>query len=344
MKDPLYTPPKGLLAGCVDAPLVIVDVGARGGLQPHWRGIAEYVHWVGFEPDARSRDGLPTHGTGVPARSDVLHTALSNAPGRVTLYRTQDEGDSSLLRPNRPFLGQFGRPSRFDIVDAVDMDADTLDRQLSQVGVPPVDVIKLDTQGSELAILEGSTATLTTGVLAVDVEVEFSPLYEGQPLFADVDRLLRSYDLQLVDLVPKRWPYAAGDALHLSRGVVVWGDALYFPTFSRTIQALTHLQAHARAARLARACLVAVCYGLPDYAVALLDHARSEISHLEWQSLTEALTEWDRRATSPRVPVTIAVTPQEYRALRTSKAKTGMTPTRQIRRLVEDWERRSRNV
>ena len=34
------------------------------------------------------------------------------------------------------------------------------------------------------------------GVLAVDVEVEFSPMYEDQPLFAEVDKFLRLFDLQ----------------------------------------------------------------------------------------------------------------------------------------------------
>jgi FkbM family methyltransferase len=190
MKTPPYAPAGALLGPCALEPLVIVDVGARGGLQPHWQPVADHVVWVGFEPDARSAEALVQKDG--PARVHILSTALSDARGRVTLHRTRDEGDSSLLRPNRRFLEQFGRPERFDVVDSVELDADTLDAQLGSIHVASIDVLKLDTQGSELAILRGATETLSRGVLAVDVEVEFSPLYEDQPLFAEVDQFLRT--------------------------------------------------------------------------------------------------------------------------------------------------------
>src|SRR5207248_2510884 len=60
-----------------------------------------------------------------------------------------------------------------------------------QAGVDRVDFIKLDTQGSELDILQGA-GFLLDDCLGLQLEVMFSPLYEGQPLFADVDTYLRS--------------------------------------------------------------------------------------------------------------------------------------------------------
>ena len=53
-----------------------------------------------------------------------------------------------------------------------------------------VDFIKLDTQGSELDILHGA-GSLLDNCSGLQLEVMFSPLYEGQPLFADVDAYLR---------------------------------------------------------------------------------------------------------------------------------------------------------
>ena len=50
--------------------------------------------------------------------------------------------------------------------------------------------MKLDTQGSELDILRGATEALRTCAI-IDIEVEFNPIYEDQPLFCDVDRLMR---------------------------------------------------------------------------------------------------------------------------------------------------------
>ena len=53
----------------------------------------------------------------------------------------------------------------------------------------------MDIQGSELNVLENAVNVLKTSVL-VQVEVEFVELYEGQPLFSDVDSFLRSQGFQ----------------------------------------------------------------------------------------------------------------------------------------------------
>jgi FkbM family methyltransferase len=340
MKAPPYTPPDTFLAACSRDPLVIVDVGARGGLQPHWQPLRDHITWIGFEPDARSAGALTP--ADVPARSHILPTALSDARGRVTLHCTRDAGDSSLLRPNRPFLEQFGHPERFDVVDTVELDADTLDSQLSSIGVSAIDVLKLDTQGSELAILQGARQTLARGVLAVDVEVEFSPMYERQPLFAEVDQFLRPFDLQLVDLAPRRSPYLAGEHLHLARGPVVWAEALYFPTVDRLTRDIAARASEAHGPRLAKACLVALSYGLADYAIALIERAAGVVGDSDARRVRDAVLEWDATSPAPRVPVTIGVTPVQMRALQASRVRTGMKPTQQIRRLLQEWMKSQR--
>jgi hypothetical protein len=66
----------------------------------------------------------------------------------------------------------------------------TLDAWALQDGVPVVDYIKVDTQGTELEIMQGGIQTLKH-VRCLEVEVEFNPIYLGQPVFADVDTFLR---------------------------------------------------------------------------------------------------------------------------------------------------------
>jgi FkbM family methyltransferase len=79
--------------------------------------------------------------------------------------------------------------------------ATTMDLALRGVGIDAVDFIKLDTQGSELDILAGAEAVLAGPVFAIELEVEFLPIYRGQPLFADVDAFMRARDLRLVNFV-----------------------------------------------------------------------------------------------------------------------------------------------
>jgi hypothetical protein len=67
---------------------------------------------------------------------------------------------------------------------------ETLDEWTGGAGVPRVDVLKADTQGSELDVLAGAVETLRH-VRALELEVEFNPIYDHQPLFGDIDRFLR---------------------------------------------------------------------------------------------------------------------------------------------------------
>ena len=65
------------------------------------------------------------------------------------------------------------------------MSTDTLDSQLALHAIDDIDFIKMDTQGCELPILQGSTVTLERTV-GMQIEVAFSPIYQDQPLFSDV--------------------------------------------------------------------------------------------------------------------------------------------------------------
>jgi Methyltransferase FkbM domain len=79
--------------------------------------------------------------------------------------------------------------------------------------VSRIDFIKLDTQGSELEILQGGVRALA-GVRCVEVEVEFNPIYRGQPLFYEVDAFMRGQGFVLWKLT---------NLVHYARGAHVIG-------------------------------------------------------------------------------------------------------------------------
>lgn len=78
------------------------------------------------------------------------------------------------------------------------------------------DVMKVDTQGTELDVPQGA-GRLLDSVLAVELEVEFVPQYVGQALFADVDTFLRRQNLMLRGLRRTYWRESAVH-LHPYRG------------------------------------------------------------------------------------------------------------------------------
>lgn len=176
------------LAGQLPGPLTVVDVGCRWGPESFWLQLPN-VRVIGFDPDAeecRRLAGLA--GPGAAVR--YVPVALGARPGPARLFLTEQPACSSLYPPDTGLIR--ARPSLEVITPAGEsqVQLQTLDAWSAAEGVERVEYLKIDTQGSELGVLQGAERTLET-VRVVEAEVEFNPIYRGQPLFGDVDAYLR---------------------------------------------------------------------------------------------------------------------------------------------------------
>ena len=178
-----------LLAQWLQTDLVVVDVGARFGVVERWRRFAPHVRVVGFEPDEEECRQLSVREGGGGTVSFVP-AALGPRSGTATLYLTQVPACSSLYRPVEGLSRQRPELACTALVGTTTVPVTTLDEWLAGSDHDHVDVVKLDTQGSELGVLEGGVRALRQ-VRLLEVEVEFNEIYERQPLFGDVDRFLR---------------------------------------------------------------------------------------------------------------------------------------------------------
>ncbi|HKX00350.1 MAG TPA: FkbM family methyltransferase [Bryobacteraceae bacterium] len=170
-------------------PLIhVVDVGAMAleGVAPPYDPLvrAGAARVTGFEPVEEECRKLN-------AACPPGHTFLPYAVGDGTV-RTFRECNfsmtSSLYEPNTALLDRFqnlGELTR--VVSQFPMETRRLD-DLAEVR--DADFLKLDVQGAERDVIEGAASVLGH-TLAVHTEVEFVPLYAGQPLFAEVDQALR---------------------------------------------------------------------------------------------------------------------------------------------------------
>jgi len=148
------------------------------------------------------------------------------------------------------------------------MSTDTLDSQLALHAIDDIDFIKMDTQGCELPILQGSTVTLERTV-GMQIEVAFSPIYQDQPLFSDVDNFVRAHGFELFDLKPQTWMRSDSGR---GRGQLVFADALYLrsPEQMASLAGLTPR-------KLIRAMCIYLAHERTDIARVLLREASGRI-------------------------------------------------------------------
>lgn len=261
-----------------DYPIKLVDIGASGGLQKHWKKAEEFLEVVFFEPDKRSYDHLASDNS---KKKLAINSALYKTKGLVEFRLTEKPEVSSIFPPNEDFLKQFPESERFQSREVQEMNVDTLDSLLKINNVTGIDFIKLDVQGAELAVLEGSGTTLKN-VLGLEVEVEFAEVYKGQPLFSDVDQFMRSNGFQLFDLKPHYWKRACGVKSGGVKGQLIFADSVYFLNLKRLKSLINNIEnANERKAKVLKAISIALLYGYSDYALAIFQQHETIFSDRE---------------------------------------------------------------
>lgn len=143
-------------------------------------------------------------------------------------------GMSSLLEPNMELLSLFhGFEEWSQVVERQPLSTHRLD----DIGeVRDIDFLKLDVQGSELAILENAAEKLQS-TLVIHVETLFVPFYKSQPLFGDIDLALRKAGFLLhrfgpmVSRVFK--PLIVNQNIFGGLSQILWSDAVYVKDFTR---------------------------------------------------------------------------------------------------------------
>ncbi|MCF8533063.1 MAG: FkbM family methyltransferase [Reyranella sp.] len=253
-----------------DEPLVIVDVGARGGVEAQWRVFGDDVRIVGFELDPKECERL----NGGPVQ--YLPYALAGSVGPRKVYVANHSPSTGLYQPNHAYFARHLEGATLATLRELTIETTTLPLALAAHGIPTPDFVKLDVEGAELEILQGA-ADLMPGISGVVAEVRFSSSIASCPTFWEVERFMREIGMELYDLDTYRFtkralPYpflysntgadgkpGSGPSI---QGQVMWGDALYF-------RDLLASGSHTPRRLLGMACLLEV-FGLNDCAAELI--------------------------------------------------------------------------
>jgi FkbM family methyltransferase len=215
---------------------------------------------VGFEPNPEAMAALDK------ARGpNETYLPLAVGDGaRHMLHICRAPGMTSLFRPNPAVLGLFhGFPGWGQVLASVEVETVRLDDVPAAAGA---DLIKLDVQGAELMVLQHSEEALASA-LVIQSEVEFLPMYIGQPLFSDVERFLRQRGFMFHRFHPQTsrviLPMLVNDDIYAGMSQLLWADAIF-------VRDITHLERFSDRALLAAAKIMHDCYRSVDLALHLL--------------------------------------------------------------------------
>lgn len=195
---------------------VIVDVGANKG-----DTVARFIEtfptaevWA-LEPHPDTFAGMAQRFAGSP-RVRPRRLALSSRAGTSTMHSYTNAAINALSP-----IAQGAE----ELIDgsvvasaAVEVELQSLRQFCANEGLEQIDILKLDTQGHELEILQGERELLRSGkVRFILVELLFSPLYATQARAGEVIGLLESCGFKLFDFY---------DFVYDERIGLKWGDAL----------------------------------------------------------------------------------------------------------------------
>lgn len=173
---------------------------------------------------------------------------------------------SSLLEPNLPLLRLFNQLE--EITTPIKRWKVQTKRLDDIPEITAIDMLKIDVQGAELAALQSGERLLKNAVV-IQSEVEFVPMYIGQPLFADIDTELRrqGFAIHIMGGGQGRCfrPVAPGGDPSARINQVLWNDVVYVKDFMR-FKELSPEQL------LKLAIIVNDCYQSVDLAAYALQH------------------------------------------------------------------------
>jgi FkbM family methyltransferase len=210
----------------------VLDIGAMADGVDRYQPLVEQslAFVTGFEPNPEQFERLCS--LDGPRR---YHPYFLGPGGPAVFHVTRYPGCCSLLEPDPAVIDIFtgigaSEGGNFTVIATEHVETKRLDEV---PGLTPPDFIKLDVQGAELSILEHGTRVLSSA-LVVELEVEFLPLYKGQPLYGDVESFMRRQGFlphKLIDVAGRCLRPFSLPKPSEAMSQVLWADAIFIRDF-----------------------------------------------------------------------------------------------------------------
>lgn len=247
-QNPVAASEIGAILHSENRKLTICDIGARAGAASYWDCLGDSLHVVGFEPDKKECADLCR--VNKESGYKFYPYAIHENSGRRKFMITNSPSSSGFDAIDPKFSRRFPTlPINNSVVSSINIDTISMDEFILGEGkeVDEMSFLKIDTEGSELAVLKGAKETLRKKkVLGIMVEVWWEQGIKQCPPFAELDTFLRSQGFHFFDLslnyspritmpmgnvcFKKNSAHPNGKFLPMpdARGQATGGDAIYF--------------------------------------------------------------------------------------------------------------------
>jgi FkbM family methyltransferase len=192
--------------------LSIHHVGGRGGTRrfPALQRFERDIVNVLYEADHSAIAEMQAHVATLASDQKVIEACVGLTRRQAAFYRLWNPAASSYLPISNNFRKNYAYLSEdvldyddkaWEVIQTIELETVSLDQLINQdAKAPPPDFLSLNTQGSELEIIQGASRLLERHVLAVQTELSFPEIYEQQAGFDDIVRVLRGAGFRLAKL------------------------------------------------------------------------------------------------------------------------------------------------
>ena len=286
-----------------DGRFVLHHVGGRNGFRSFPRVPAfesEFIS-VMYEAAADDNERILKRGREFGNETILVNACVGRSNEEVLFNCNRDPYTSSFLTLNPNYSNFYMNDnSKFDYllgesafsIKQETMVTQSLDDLATSLDLPQCDFLSLDTQGSELDILDSSVGTLQNCV-GLQLEVAFAEIYKGQPLFSDVDKFLRSQGFRFIRFkeFQEYAPLVNGVEIRGEK-MQVFADAVYFrsPDNLRKDQYYPLL-------------FTALCFGQTEFALSIVARDSDPLtrtSDKNWMEFCDKFLELSNQITNKR--------------------------------------------
>ncbi len=203
-----------------DRELILFDIGANLG-QTSLEFANSFAKSLiySFEPDPSTFLELGKQTKAYP-NIKTYNIGFGGKNGKVQMNVNKGSGGNSILSVSEK-INDFAGGDWTERIGETEVELCTLNSFCEALKIGQIDLVKIDTQGYEINILEGGSKILTpTYTKAVYIEVLFVELYKEQAYFIDVFKILSERGYRLVGIYNK---FYSTERPHF----LLWCDALF---------------------------------------------------------------------------------------------------------------------